>query len=392
MFTKVSQLWFEEVSKTGNTDLTLSNFAVKLFKEGNLYNGTTKVDSFLDALSSPEKFSARAELKIGKSILKEGPFEVVQLDALDELHSFMNNYGSDAKSAFDSVNHAGPYYASIVDEQFCALSCKENENRILITKTGKCLETKDYTLPDFLNSDSILANKIYGSLNQNHVKSLCACLSLPVEAYAQKEKKIAETDDSEEESNIHNLDFLNSFADEEIERLLKNSLKDTNVKNVKFNKDPLPEKIWMKKKKDSGQPINRFKRERLYKGELTEETVKVASVSESVKLDLNNAENLKKTVLKLPHELLKKPIKKATIKKQSYSLFENYGETIKCPNCEMDMVKIRLAGGLSGIYCTTCKHADYDGKIKSRVNAGNPSVEKKITLNCLDSGNCEIKK
>jgi len=90
--------------------------------------------------------------------------------------------------------------------------------------------------------------------------------------------------------------------------------------------------------------------------------------------------------------LEKRAIKTASTNKEAYSLFENYGEVVKCPNCEMDMVKVRLAGGLSAIYCTTCKHADYDGKIKSRVNAGNPSVEKKIMLNCLDSGNCEIKK
>lgn len=71
MLVKISKLWFEEVATTGNTDLTLSSFATKLFKEGNLYNGTVKVDSILDVMSNPEAFSATAEVKLGTSVLKK---------------------------------------------------------------------------------------------------------------------------------------------------------------------------------------------------------------------------------------------------------------------------------------------------------------------------------
>lgn len=537
MLVKISKLWFEEVATTGNTNLTLSSFATKLFKEGNLYKGNDKVESILEVLSNPETFSAIAEVKLGKSILQKENLEVLKFETRKEALDWL------AKCT-DGIHYFGPngsdlyapFYVSTDGHNFrMIMDAKTHQGTSFSKKYYDCL-----TLPDFVGDGP------FGQLKESEIKKLCTELGFPTEAYIKKEKEEKKEEKKEGKTFLDESPDLGESADEHFEKLLRGLSKE---KTPKFKMDPLPEKVWMKKKKESGDHPNRFKRERLHKsnalfinrpdldlkitltddnnlicekegkvyatwsketgvrkpgssndwkyadyfvgsrtlsnltkeeskklfkfippdpgeqlafdfdasigmnfftaaseflkkGGLTTATcdvcddeIRVASVPESLDLkcskcgcspncfcecteekcvcvdgeclcecatcnghskiddDIVVSSSSRKEALKLAEYILeKRGIKTASTNKEAYSLFENYGETIKCPNCEMDMVKVRLAGGLSAIYCTTCKHADYDGKIKSRVNAGNPSVEKKITLNCLDSGNCEIKK
>ena len=545
MLVKISKLWFEEVATTGNTDLTLSSFVTKLFKEGNLYKENKKVDSIFEALITPEIFSAQAEVKLGKSILKKENLEVLKFDntkdALDWLAKCTDNaspFGPNGSDAF------APFYISTDGCNF---------KMIVDCKTHQGIDhQRNYhsyvTLPDFVGDFQ------FTQLNENEIKNLCKEMCFPVEAYIKEEKKEKKEVVKESKTFLDETPDLYPGADEQFEQLMQGIKKE---KTPKFKMDPLPEKIWMKKKKESGDHPNRFKRERLYRGSVSlisrpdlgleifedgenltciknnklyatwskelgvvkpnttkkwdyadffvggdtlskltkEETKKlfkyvkpdpgfqpplafeVAASSKDVNLGINfysaakeainkglfdektidqlstcdvcDEENI--TVASVPepmklnckscscppdcncectetecqcsdgkcsctcteckcekHEEVRSASKssreealdlaksrlekRASVTKEAYSIFENYGETVKCPNCAMEMVKIKLASGLSGIFCTTCKHTDYDGKIKSRVNAGNPSVEKKITLNCLDSGNCEIKR
>lgn len=460
MLVKISKLWFEEVATTGNTDLTLPSFATKLFKEGNLYNGDVKVDSILDVLSNPEAFSALAEVKLGKSVLKKDSLEVLKFEntkeAIEWLAKCTNNinpFGPNGSDAF------APFYISTDGCNFkMIMDCKTHQGTDHQRSYHSCV-----TLPDFVGDAQ------FAQLSETEIKKLCEEMCFPVEAYIKKEKKVETKEEKKENKEgktfLDESPDLGDSADEHFEKMLRGLSKE---KTPKFKFDPLPEKVWMKKKQESGDRPNRFKRERLHKGEaetepnfddiiginffsaaqkslnkgvlktascdVCDEEITVAAVPEPLKLnckecscppyckcecteteckcsqgtcdctciqctcekheEVHAASKIsREDALKLAEYVLeKRGIKTASTNKEAYSLFENYGETVKCPNCEMAMVKVRLAGGLSAIYCTTCKHADYDGKIKSRVNAGNPSVEKKITLNCLDSGNCEIKK
>ena len=451
MLVKISKLWFEEVATTGNTDLTLSNFATKLFKEGNLYNGTVKVDSILDAMSNPDAFSATAEVKLGTSVLKKENLEILKFDTTKEAVEWLakctnniNPFGPNGSDAF------APFYISTDGCNFkMIMDCKTHQGTDHQRSYHSCV-----TLPDFVGDAQ------FSQLSESEIKKLCKEMCFPLEAYIKEEKK---EEKKEGKTFLDESPELGEGADQHFEKMLHGLSKE---KTPKFKMDPLPEKVWMKKKQESGDRPNRFKRERLHKGEaeinldetiginfftaakkllknvvlktascdVCDEEVTVASVPEPLKLNCKScscppyckcecteteckcsegtcdcsciqctcekheevysaSKTSREEAVKLAEYLLeKRGIKTASTNKEAYSLFENYGETVKCPNCEMDMVKVRLAGGLSAIYCTTCKHADYDGKIKSRVNAGNPSVEKKITLNCLDSGNCEIKK
>ena len=451
MLVKISKLWFEEVATTGNTDLTLSSFATKLFKEGNLYNGTVKVDSILDVMSNPEAFSATAEVKLGTSVLKKENLEILKFDTTKEAVEWLakctnniNPFGPNGSDAF------APFYISTDGCNFkMIMDCKTHQGTDHQRSYHSCV-----TLPDFVGDAQ------FSQLSESEIKKLCKEMCFPLEAYIKEEKK---EEKKEGKTFLDESPELGEGADQHFEKMLHGLSKE---KTPKFKMDPLPEKVWMKKKQESGDRPNRFKRERLHKGEaeinldetiginfftaakkllknvvlktascdVCDEEVTVASVPEPLKLNCKScscppyckcecteteckcsegtcdcsciqctcekheevysaSKTSREEAIKLAEYLLeKRGIKTASTNKEAYSLFENYGETVKCPNCEMDMVKVRLAGGLSAIYCTTCKHADYDGKIKSRVNAGNPSVEKKITLNCLDSGNCEIKK
>lgn len=62
-----------------------------------------------------------------------------------------------------------------------------------------------------------------------------------------------------------------------------------------------------------------------------------------------------------------------------------------CPHCKSRMKMVSFADKQSGVYCPTCRHADYSSNEKSHVNAGSPSVEKHLELKCTDSGHCDIK-
>ena len=84
MLVKISKLWSEKVAKTGDTDLTLGSFAGQLFKEGNLYNGSIKVESMFEVLANLESFSAKSEVDLGKSILKKDDLEVIKFETTKE--------------------------------------------------------------------------------------------------------------------------------------------------------------------------------------------------------------------------------------------------------------------------------------------------------------------
>jgi hypothetical protein len=63
-----------------------------------------------------------------------------------------------------------------------------------------------------------------------------------------------------------------------------------------------------------------------------------------------------------------------------------------CPRCATKMKRVKLADKQAAVYCPQCRHCDFDSSEKSRINAGNPSVEKHLELVCKDAGHCEIKR
>lgn len=65
---------------------------------------------------------------------------------------------------------------------------------------------------------------------------------------------------------------------------------------------------------------------------------------------------------------------------------------IDCPRCATKMKRVKLVDKQAAVYCPQCRHCDYDSSEKSRINAGNPSVEKHLELVCKDAGHCEIKR
>lgn len=65
---------------------------------------------------------------------------------------------------------------------------------------------------------------------------------------------------------------------------------------------------------------------------------------------------------------------------------------IDCPRCATKMKRVKLAEKQAAVYCPQCRHCDFDSSEKSRINAGNPSVEKHLELVCKDAGHCEIKR
>jgi hypothetical protein len=65
---------------------------------------------------------------------------------------------------------------------------------------------------------------------------------------------------------------------------------------------------------------------------------------------------------------------------------------IDCPRCATKMKRVKLVNKQAAVYCMQCRHCDFDSSEKSRINAGNPSVEKHLELVCKDAGHCEIKR
>jgi predicted RNA-binding Zn-ribbon protein involved in translation (DUF1610 family) len=65
---------------------------------------------------------------------------------------------------------------------------------------------------------------------------------------------------------------------------------------------------------------------------------------------------------------------------------------VDCPRCATKMRRVKLVDKQAAVYCTQCRHCDFDSSEKSRINAGSPSVEKHLELVCKDAGHCEIKR
>jgi transcription elongation factor Elf1 len=65
---------------------------------------------------------------------------------------------------------------------------------------------------------------------------------------------------------------------------------------------------------------------------------------------------------------------------------------VNCPHCNSKMMPVSLFDRVKAMYCTICRHCDFDPTIKNRVNAGSPSVDKVLEMNCTEQGNCEIRK
>ena len=67
-----------------------------------------------------------------------------------------------------------------------------------------------------------------------------------------------------------------------------------------------------------------------------------------------------------------------------------FGNSVKCPRCDLPMTPVKLADQTRAEYCQTCRHTDYDPQIKSKVNAGKPSQEKHIRLQVKDPGSAVL--
>lgn len=63
---------------------------------------------------------------------------------------------------------------------------------------------------------------------------------------------------------------------------------------------------------------------------------------------------------------------------------------LECPHCKMAMKKVNLASGLGAVFCPSCRHSDYEDRVKSSIHAGSPSTDKSLQLKFTDSGNCQI--
>ena len=83
------------------------------------------------------------------------------------------------------------------------------------------------------------------------------------------------------------------------------------------------------------------------------------------------------------------PVKRFASKDSRAGLFDN---EINCPHCNSKMMPVSLFDRVKAMYCTICRHCDFDPSIKNRVNAGNPSMDKVLEMTCTDQGNCEIRK
>jgi hypothetical protein len=66
-------------------------------------------------------------------------------------------------------------------------------------------------------------------------------------------------------------------------------------------------------------------------------------------------------------------------------------EQIECPNCNTKMNPIHLANDVKALYCPSCRHCDYDPRVKNSIKAGEPSKERLLDLEQTDNGNCRIK-
>lgn len=65
-------------------------------------------------------------------------------------------------------------------------------------------------------------------------------------------------------------------------------------------------------------------------------------------------------------------------------------DTNSCPHCQSKMQRVVLSGNVSAMYCSSCRHCDYLPQDKSKINAGTPSADKTIRLECQDLGSCRI--
>ena len=79
--------------------------------------------------------------------------------------------------------------------------------------------------------------------------------------------------------------------------------------------------------------------------------------------------------------------RQAGLNKEADQLFM---QGVTCPHCATKMTPILLVDGIKGVYCSTCRHTDYDPAIKTKVNAGNPSKERTIKLNMKDPGSAVL--
>jgi hypothetical protein len=79
--------------------------------------------------------------------------------------------------------------------------------------------------------------------------------------------------------------------------------------------------------------------------------------------------------------------RQAGVNKEADQLFM---QGVTCPHCATRMSPILLVDGIKGVYCSTCRHTDYDPSIKNKVNAGNPSKEKTIKLQMKDPGSAVL--
>lgn len=72
-----------------------------------------------------------------------------------------------------------------------------------------------------------------------------------------------------------------------------------------------------------------------------------------------------------------------------FPMFEDVPE-VSCPHCKTAMKPVKLIDQ-KGLFCPSCRHADYDPRVKPVIKAGDPSSERIMDLECSGDGNCRLK-
>ena len=72
-----------------------------------------------------------------------------------------------------------------------------------------------------------------------------------------------------------------------------------------------------------------------------------------------------------------------------FPFFEDQTQ-VDCPHCKTAMKPVKL-DGVNGVFCPSCRHTDFDPKMKNVIKAGEPSTERVIDLECKGDGNCSLK-